>query len=165
MNIKKYFKFISWWVSVLLMLTVVFWSYYFGLVSKIWASDVTMITSIIAGIFLFVNIFSISRLSLQVADDDYVLRNHKTLLDKFESIWFISEQLMALGMLGTVIGLIHMLANSFVGTAGDAAMQTLLSNMWASMGLALYTNAVGLIASIVLKVQVYILSYGINVET
>ena len=75
--------------------------------------------------------------------------------------WFLSEIMMALGMFGTVIGLILMLSTSFVGT--DASqMQGQLGEMWKHMGLALYTNAVGIVASIVLKLQVYYTGYELD---
>ena len=50
-----------------------------------------------------------------------------------------------------------MLAMNFVGTnvSNTDALQGILGHMWESMGLALYTNAVGLIASIALKLQVH----------
>jgi hypothetical protein len=54
-----------------------------------------------------------------------------------------------------------MLSTSFVGT--DASqMQGQLGEMWKHMGLALYTNAVGIVASIVLKLQVYYTGYELD---
>lgn len=161
---KNYSKFMAWWASVLLIGTGVFWADYFGIVEKIWATDVTMITSIITAIFVGTNLF-LGYLALKVSDPLFVITNRSRILNRLDSAWFTSEQLMALGMLGTVIGLIHMLAANFVGAGGDANMQVLLGDMWKAMGLALYTNAVGLIASIVLKVQVFIVGYGIDETT
>lgn len=159
MNIRVHAKFIAWWVSVLLVATAVFWAGYFGLVEKIWLSDETYITSLIAVVFVLSNIYL--GIAAFWADDPFVA-SEDWFQGRMQTLWFISEQLMALGMLGTVIGLIMMLANNFVGNAGDAAMQSMLAAMWKSMGLALYTNAVGLICSIMLKVQVYIVGYGTN---
>jgi hypothetical protein len=115
-----------------------------------------MITSLISIVFVAANIF--------LGWTAYLSDKHPTISisKNLETCWFISEQLMALGMLGTVIGLIHMLAASFIGVSLDSGLQTLLADMWKSMGLALYTNAVGLIGSIVLKVQVYYLGRNVN---
>lgn len=137
-------KFIFWWASVLLTFTLVYWSYHFGVIHTIWVSDVTMITSLISLIFLVTNLYL-----------GWIVFRNKITSKPLETCWFISEQLMALGMLGTVIGLIHMLSNNFIGVTDETGLQNLLSNMWSAMGLALYTNAVGLVASIILKVQVY----------
>lgn len=150
----KYSKFFMWWVSLLMILTGTFWSYYFGVINMIWESDTTYITSIIAFMFVTANIF-LGWLSYKFAFNPLQYKKH------LETVWFTSEQLMALGMLGTVIGLIHMLAANFIGAA-DGSMQSLLSDMWKAMGLALYTNAVGLIASIILKFQVYAIGHGLD---
>jgi len=157
--IKSYSKFIAWWVSVLLILTGIFWANYFGFVYKIWESDVTMITSLISIVFVLTNI-PLGWLSYNLSNSSY--KQNPNTAKILDMCWFVSEQLMALGMLGTVIGLIHMLAANFIGINNDAGMQTLLSDMWKSMGLALYTNAVGLIFSIVLKVQVYFIGQGLD---
>lgn len=145
-------KFYLWWLSVLLIATSFFWAYYMGFVAKIWHTDVTMLSSVIALGFIAAN----AKLAWITYHQDSGSAAKQQLTEQTNSVWFISEILMAIGMLGTVIGLIHMLAVSFVG--GDlqqADLQGLLGNMWKSMGLALYTNAVGLVASIVLKLQAH----------
>lgn len=157
--IKSYSKFIGWWASILLIATGVFWSSYFGFTQKIWESDVTMITSLIAAVFVIANI-PLGWLSYKLSDKMFKHDDRSSKI--LDMCWFTSEQLMALGMLGTVIGLIHMLAANFIGISGDNGMQLLLSDMWKAMGLALYTNAVGLICSIVLKIQVYFIGSGVN---
>lgn len=161
MNLIGYSKFLAWWVSILLLATGVFWAGYFGFIYEIWVSDITYITSIIAAVFILINAF-LGWISFKVRDPDYVDSNRELVKNRLETVWFTSEQIMALGMLGTVIGLIHMLAANFIGANGDANMQMLLGDMWKAMGLALYTNAVGLICSIALKVQVYIVGYGLD---
>ena len=152
-------KFYTWWVSVLLIATGAFWAHYFGVIQTIVSTDVTYITSIIAAVFVICNL-SLGYYSYKLSDPWYSRERLSKLLDMN---WFMSEQMMALGMLGTVIGLIHMLATNFV--TDTSAMQGMLSEMWKAMGLALYTNAVGIVASIILKLQVYFLSYGENDET
>lgn len=159
MNIRVHAKFIAWWVSVLLIATGVFWAGYFGLVEKVWEADETYITTIIAMAFVVSNFY----LGVAAFWADYPrVVSESWFKDRLQTTWFVSEQLMALGMLGTVIGLIMMLANNFVGNSGDTAMQAMLASMWKSMGLALYTNAVGLLCSIALKIQVYIVGYGVD---
>lgn len=145
-------KFYFWWLSVLLIATFVFWASYMGFVAKIWYTDITMLSSIIAVIFVFSNV--------KLGYISYGIDNgapRKKLIKETDTVWFLSEMLMAIGMLGTVIGLIHMLAVNMIGNniQDSNAIQQLLGHMWESMGLALYTNAVGLVTSIVLKLQVH----------
>lgn len=151
-------KFYMWWISVLLIGTGVFWANHLGVVQTIFETDITYLTTIIAGIFISANV-TLGYYTYHSSDPFFSQDKLSTIIDMN---WFLSEMVMALGMLGTVIGLIHMLSNGF--GADPSQMQTLLGSMWQSMGLALYTNAVGLAASILLKLQVYYLSYGENHE-
>ena len=148
-------KFYMWWISVLLIGTGVFWANNMGFIQTIIQNDITYITSIIAAMFVAANI-SLAHYTYHADAANYPQEKLSNVLDMN---WFLSEMLMALGMLGTVIGLIHMLSIGFSGV-DTSQMQAMLGNMWQSMGLALYTNAVGLAASILLKLQVYFLSYG-----
>lgn len=150
-----YKRFIFWWVSVLLVATSLFWANYFGVIQTVWESDTTRITSVIASLFLVTNL-ALGWLAWKASDPFFVSGHHHILKKITDYSWFMSEMLMALGMFGTVIGLIHMLE---MNTANDItdnnAIQGMLGGMWKAMGLALYANAVGLISSIVLKFQVY----------
>jgi streptogramin lyase len=115
-----------------------------------------MLTTVIAIGFLIAN----AKLGWVSYHLDNGSASREKLVKETDTVWFLSEILMAIGMLGTVIGLIHMLAVNVVGNnlQNTNALQGLLGNMWESMGLALYTNAVGLIASIVLKLQVHFIA-------
>lgn len=155
MSFVKYKRFIFWWVSILLVATSIFWSTYFGLVHTIWESDTTRITSVILALFTITNL-ALGWLAWKASDPIFMSTNRKILEKITDYSWFMSEMLMALGMFGTVIGLIHMLEANTVSNAQDAsAVQGMLGGMWKAMGLALYTNAVGLLFSIILKFQVY----------
>lgn len=149
-------KFYLWWATELFIGTGLFWAWYFGLVDKVWSIDITMLTTIIFSIFVVTNVV-IGYVSYQIDNglDTPSVKSRIKYLS--ETCWFLSEQMMALGMLGTVIGLIHMLAVNLIsgGGADIAAAQSVINDMWAAMGLALYTNVVGLAASIITKIQVY----------
>lgn len=151
-----------WWLSILLTATILFWAHYMGFVIKIWDTDITMLSSVIALAFVFANA-KLAWISYKL-DTNYSKIKQK-LLKETNTVWFLSEIVMAIGMLGTVIGLIHMLAANFVGdTSNTNALQGVLSSMWGSMGLALYVNAVGLVASIVLKLQVHFIAGDLDDE-
>jgi biopolymer transport protein ExbB/TolQ len=67
-------------------------------------------------------------------------------------------------MIGTVAGFIYMLGNSFTQlSVGDASsMMAALKQMGAGMATALYTTGVGLVCSILLKIQVFNLDQHLN---
>jgi hypothetical protein len=163
MNLTIYKRFIFWWVSVLLVGTSIFWANYFGLVNTIWTSDTTKITSIILVLYTFTNV-ALGWLAWKASDPIFMSVKRNILEKITDYSWFMSEMLMALGMFGTVVGLIHMLETSSISNVQDTnAVQGMLSGMWKAMGLALYTNAVGLLFSIILKFQVYFI--GVENET
>ncbi len=71
---------------------------------------------------------------------------------------FISDVLLRLGLLGTIVGFIFMLLPIAEMSEFDAAMmQKLLTAMSGGMAVALYTTAAGLITSTLLKLQYHIL--------
>ena len=75
--------------------------------------------------------------------------------------WFITELLLALGMIGTVIGFILMLGSSFesLNVADTGSLKMALTDMARGMSTALYTTLCGLVTSQILKVQL------VNVES
>lgn len=75
--------------------------------------------------------------------------------------WFISESLLKLGLLGTIIGFILMLGPVIEITTFDVgSMQQILSKMSAGMGTALYTTLAGILGSTTLSFQNLILDKG-----
>ena len=68
--------------------------------------------------------------------------------------WFAADSVLKIGLLGTIIGFILMLAPIGNLTSFDAAsLQSALAAMSAGMAVALYTTLAGLIANIVLRFQ------------
>jgi len=78
--------------------------------------------------------------------------------------WFVSDILITMGMIGTVVGFIYMLSMSFgsIDTSQPQTMRLALSKMSTGMGTALYTTASGLICSLLLKLQLFNLEQGIE---
>ncbi len=71
---------------------------------------------------------------------------------------FVSDTLMKLGLLGTIIGFIIMLAPIATLDAADtAAMKTSMGLMSDGMAVAMYTTLAGLIGSILVRIQYYML--------
>jgi len=75
--------------------------------------------------------------------------------------WFVSGLLTKLGLLGTVIGFILMLASVGAIESFDVAdVQQVLSRMSVGMSVALYTTLVGLSAGMLLGLQYLLLDRG-----
>lgn len=71
---------------------------------------------------------------------------------------FASDSLMKLGLLGTIIGFIIMLAPVAGLDASDkVAMKSSMGLMTGGMAVAMYTTLAGLVASILLRIQYYML--------
>ena len=71
---------------------------------------------------------------------------------------FVSDTLMKLGLLGTIVGFIIMLAPIATLDAADkAAMKSSMGLMSDGMAVAMYTTLAGLIGSILVRIQYYML--------
>lgn len=72
--------------------------------------------------------------------------------------WFASDLMIKLGLLGTVIGFVMMLASVVnVRDFDVSSMQSVLQKMSNGMGTALYTTVAGLICSMLATVQYHML--------
>lgn len=144
-----------WWVTVLASATAFFWAYHTGLVEKIWHDDVTMITSIL-GLMYVVALGAIGFIAYTIKK-----RDNSKLID---AVWFGSEQMLALGMLGTVVGFIYLLSSGITSASVTDAtsLAKLLANMSVGLGIALYTNAVGILSSLITKTLLYVVIYDEN---
>ncbi len=72
--------------------------------------------------------------------------------------WFVSDMMLKMGLLGTIIGFIFMLGS--VANIADfdvSSMQKILKNMSTGMGTALYTTLIGLIGSVLSALQYHML--------
>ena len=139
-----------WWVTNLAVASGVFWAWHTGIIAKIWYDDVTMITSALAVLY----IITTGLIGYVAYTKDYASKI-------VDACWFLSEQMLALGMLGTVIGFIYLLSSGITSASvtDPTSLATLLANMSVGLGIALYTNAVGILASLISKTLLYAVTY------
>ena len=92
--------------------------------------------------------------------------DNKDLIEVYESRlkgqheigWFVSDLMLKLGLLGTIVGFVLMLGSvSNITDVGISAMQNILKHMSSGMGTSLYTTFAGLICSILTASQYYML--------
>lgn len=83
---------------------------------------------------------------------------HERIKGRTELGWFSAGLQIKLGLLGTVIGFVIMLAS--IGNAGDLQSQgldRLIQNMGLGMRVSLYTTIVGLIGSMMIGIQMLVI--------
>ncbi len=145
--------FLRWWLLFCTSCAALFTAYSFGFIDALIAKDITRLSFVILGVFFAGSIF--------VGWLTYKRSRGKSIEAGTNIGWFITELLLALGMIGTVIGFILMLGGSFesLNIADTGSVKTALTDMAIGMSTALYTTLVGMVCSQILKVQL------VNVES
>ena len=145
--------FLRWWLLFCTSFAAMFAAYSFGFVDALLAKDITRLSFAILGVF-FISSAYVGWLTYK--------RSKGLVVKVGVNIgWFITELLLALGMIGTVIGFILMLGGSFenLNISDTGSVKTALTDMAIGMSTALYTTLVGMVCSQILKVQL------VNVES
>ena len=150
-------KLLKWWLIFCLTLLGFGTLYYFNLHSQLYYADVTKLSFLIIIIFMFTSVW--------IGRKTYDLETTSVIDDKIDVGWFIAESCLALGMVGTVTGFLYMLGTAFenIDITDATTLQDALASMAKGMSTALYTTLTGLIASIIIKVQ--LVNYEVGEET
>lgn len=140
-------RFLRWWLFTCLTIVFAVLLYGFNFFGVLLEKDITYLSLFIIGIY------SIS--SLYVGFITYKSQDLYTDQEDTAFLWFITELLVALGMIGTVIGFIVMLGSSFadINIQNAQSVKDALTDMALGMSTALYTTLTGLVTSQLLKVQ------------
>lgn len=139
--------FLKWWLMVTLTVVGIATSIYFNFDTFLLENDLTKLSLVIVSLF-----------AICTSVIGYKIWNSKIKKIKdynYETEWFVSEVLISLGMIGTVIGFIFMLYSVFgnLNIQDTMAVQQSLGSMAKGMGTALLTTLVGLISSVLVKSQ------------
>jgi len=140
-------KLLKWWLIFCLTLLGFGTLYYFNMHSQLYHADVTKLSFLIIIIFMFTSVW--------IGRKTYDLESTSVIDDKIDVGWFIAESCLALGMVGTVTGFLYMLGTAFenIDITDATTLQDALASMAKGMSTALYTTLTGLIASLIIKVQ------------
>jgi uncharacterized membrane protein len=135
-------NFLRWWLFVILIIMGVSTSLYFDFGNFLYENDFTKISLLIVSLF-----------TIATSVIGYKLWTKKEY--SYDKEWFVSEAVISLGMIGTVIGFIFMLYSVFSGIdlSDTSNLQESLMMMAKGMGTALLTTLVGLISSVLIKCQ------------
>ena len=140
-------KLLKWWLIYCLTLLGFGTLYYFNMHSQLYYADVTKLSFLIIIIFMFTSVW--------IGRKTYDLETTSVIDEKIDVGWFIAESCLALGMVGTVTGFLYMLGTAFenIDITDTTTLQDALASMAKGMSTALYTTLTGLIASLIIKVQ------------
>ena len=140
-------KLLKWWLIFCLTLLGFGALYHFNMHSQLYYADVTKLSFLIIIIFIFTSVW--------IGRKTYDLESTSVIDDKIDVGWFIAESCLALGMVGTVTGFLYMLGTAFenIDITDATTLQDALASMAKGMSTALYTTLTGLIASLIIKVQ------------
>ena len=139
--------FLCWWLIVCVVGTGSYIIHTMGWLVPLYTNDLTYIT------FLITVLAVLTTLSL-----GYKFKVPDAVSVNVE--WFVSDVVLTLGMLGTIIGFMIMLHGTFSSIEFNDAhsIRLALSSMSQGLFTALNTTLLGLVSSIILKVQLTV--YG-----
>ena len=147
---------LKWWLVFCLTLLGLCTCVYFNIHKDLYAADVTRLS------FLIISIFTCT--SIWIGLKTYKVGIQQDYSQKSDVGWFVSESCLALGMVGTVTGFLIMLGTAFanVDVTNSVTLQQALSDMAIGMSTALWTTLVGLVCSLIIKVQLVNLEVALN---
>ena len=142
--------FLKWWLAVVLQLAVIGVSVFYGYHNFVLENDSTFLSGLILLVWLVTTIFIGKYAFLQKTN--------------YEVQWFSAETCMTIGMIGTVVGFLMMLSDSFahIDVKNADAMRQVVAEMAVGLSVALLTTLNGLVASLFLKIQMIVVE---NSET
>lgn len=154
--IKKWSLPLRWWLLFSVLCIVMFVLINTSVLSSVWAVDWTKISYLIYTVF-FIFTVRTGLMAYRMSDkgEFFYQDDYNDFCRKNKVSWFVADQLLTLGMIGTVLGFIYLLSGVFTGISAlsPSEIQSILSKMTSGMSVALYTTASGLICSLLLKIQ------------
>ena len=147
---------LKWWLIFCLTMLGIGICVYFNLHINLYESDITKISYLILLIFICTSIW--------IGNKTYLVDKLQDYDQKADVGWFVAESCLALGMVGTVTGFLIMLGTAFsnIDVTNSATLQQALSDMAIGMSTALYTTLIGLVCSLIIKVQLVNLEVALN---
>ena len=150
---------LKWWLFLCVQGAVLAIANHFGFFQDLFVKDPTRIGFGILGILLVTSIW-IGKKVYKLSKLEVTSPMKEELVNDLSIQWFIAESCLVLGLVGTVCGFIIMLGTAFVNidVSNIQSMQNALSQMSIGMSAALYTTLMGLLSSLIIKIQL------VNVE-
>jgi len=92
-------------------------------------------------------------------------KNRVVTQSSVEPIWFFSDAVLSIGMVGTLVGFLIVLTTTFsnITDYSPEELKNIIGTLASGMGIALITSLTGLLSSILLKFQLVLLDGESNV--
>ena len=153
-----------WWLITTVTLCGVFPLWKFGVFSDIYEKDVTSIHLVIYAVFILATILTgIAAWRTNISDKQTGHYN-KTTGKIVDVCWFCSETMMALGLIGTIAGMIYLFGMIFdqIDPSDPEDLKEALSHMARGLSTAMYTTICGMIGALIIKVQLMNIEFDNN---
>jgi len=148
--VKSPSRILVWWLGFWLGIVGLELAWVFGVLEFIYVNDGTKLSLVIGAILVWQTIACglEMRKPPQWSEQNTVL----------ERGWFFSDVVLSLGMIGTVLGFMIMLSGfKELDIADVQTAQDMITQLGSGMSMALLTTAVGLVSSVLLKLQYFML--------
>lgn len=152
---------LRWWLMFCLSLVLLVGSYYFGYLQALGRVDHTYLGYTNIVLYFLMSLFMGLQTFRAYHDPNLVKR------PTVSFGWFMSESMMGIGMIGTLIGFLLMF-KGFIGDGIDlnnlTTQQRVISGMASGMSTSCVTTVVGLMVSLMAKAQMVNLGYLVESE-
>ena len=140
---------IRWWIQTVGVVFAVALAAQLGWWEALWNADQTKISVLICMVYVA---------ATGLVGIICKKKNTRFFNDHKNYIWFASEVVISMGMIGTVAGFLLMLSGAFAGidVSDTAGLQEVISDLAIGMSTALTTTLLGLVASVLLKLQMVV---------
>lgn len=147
---------LKWWFIFCASLTALGICAYLGLINALWSDDASKLSFVIIGLYFLFSMFLGYNTSLT-----HDRNNFPSIRSHIKTGWFVSEFMLGLGMIGTLIGFLILLNGTFasVDTSNASAVKELITHMAIGFSTSCLTTLVGLIASFMIKMQLVNIEY------
>ena len=147
----------KWWTTIVVCVVIASIGEYFITISNyLFVQDSTKISLVILTI--------LSVCSIWIGYNAYQLqfKNKEIKQKSMEPIWFASDAVLSIGMVGTLVGFLIVLTTTFTNISDytPEELKSIIGTLASGMGIALITSLTGLLSSIILKFQLVLLDAG-----
>lgn len=150
----------KWWTTIVVCAVLIgIAETQIGISHYLLVQDGTKISILILTILLACSLF--------VGYKSYIkqFKNRVVTQNSIEPIWFFSDAVLSIGMVGTLVGFLIVLTTTFsnITDYSPEELKNIIGTLASGMGIALITSLTGLLSSILLKFQLVLLDGESNV--
>ena len=151
---------LRWWVMACSLMVAAAIIQYKGLFVALWFADPSGLSFVTLSLFAILTVCT-GILTNRLSNDTPGTITFDKDIRYLQALWYASELLMALGMMGTLIGFIKMLGPALAGLdpGNVLAAKSGILGMAGGMSISVTNTLVGLVTSQLIKLQL------INIET